>query len=93
MESQSVPERARPIVDIGVACNTNQTFQWWSTVMLMLLSEEKSGNIEIGQLRTVGSAVPDHNKNNIIGDSKRRTRLTDYNRQEVTKGFLSGEAE
>ena len=68
MESQSVPERARPIVDIGVACNTNQTFQWWSTVMLMLLSEEKSGNIEIGQLRTVGSAVPDHNKNNIIGD-------------------------
>jgi hypothetical protein len=61
--------------------------------MLMLLSEEKSGNIEIGQLRTVGSAVPDHNKNNIIGDSVRRSRLTDYNRQEVTKGFLSGNAD
>lgn len=61
--------------------------------MLMLLSEERKGNIQIGQIRTVGSAVPDHNKNNIIGDSKRRMRLTDYNRQEIAKGFLSGEAD
>ena len=45
--------------------------------MLMLLSEERKGNVQIGQIRTVGSAVPDHNKNNIIGDSKRRMRLTD----------------
>ncbi len=93
MASELDTKRTRPIVDIGIACNINQTWQWWATVMQMLLSEEKKGNIEIGQLRTVGSAVPDHNKNNIIGDSKRRMRLTDYNRQEVTKGFLSGEAD
>jgi hypothetical protein len=94
VEPKPVSERARkPIVDIGVACNINQSFQWWSTVMLMLLSEERKGNVQIGQIRTVGSAVPDHNKNNIIGDSKRRMRLTDYNRQEIAKGFLSGEAD
>ena len=93
MASEPNTERTRPIVDIGVACNINQTWQWWTTVMLMLLSEEKHGNIEIGSIRTVGSAVPDHNKNNIIGDSVRRSRLTDYNRQEVTKGFLSGNAD
>ena len=38
--------------------------------MQMLLREQKKGHIEIGQLRTVGQAVPDHNKNNIIGDFK-----------------------
>ena len=73
MASELDSKRTRPLVDIGVACNINQTWQWWATVMLMLLSEEKSGKIEIGQLRTVGSAFPDHNKNNLIGDSKRRT--------------------
>lgn len=94
MDGKPILERTRPTkVDIGVACNTNQTFQWWSSVMLMLLSEEREGNVTIGKIRTVGSAVPDHNKNNIIGDSKRRMRLTDYNRQEVAKGFLSGDAD
>jgi hypothetical protein len=93
VDTKPVLERTRPIVDVGVACNINQTFQWWSTVMLMLLSEERKGNITLGKIRTVGSAVPDHNKNNIIGDSVRRMRLTDYNRQEVAEGFLSGKAD
>jgi hypothetical protein len=93
VDTKPVSQRTRPIVDVGIACNINQVFQWWSTVLQMLLGEQRKGNIEIGAIRTVGAALPDHCKNNIIGDSKKRLRLTDSNRQEIAKGFLSGDAD
>lgn len=84
---------SKPIVDIGIACNINQSYLWWKDVMTMLLQEVRYGDAEIGMLRTVGSALPDHNKNNIVGNSVKRLSLTDYNRTEITKGFLDGQAD
>jgi len=59
----------------------------------MLLQETRLGNIEIGTIRAVGSALPDFNKNNVIGNSVKRLSLTDYNRTTVVKGFLDGGAD
>lgn len=93
MDTKPLHQSAKPIVDIGVACNIMQSYNWWVEVMQMLLNEERLGKIKIGAIRAVGSALPDFNKNAIIGNSVKRTSLTDYNRTEVVKGFLSGEAD
>jgi len=81
-------ENKKAVVDIGVACSAHQSPDWWSPVMAMLLNTERSGEITIGHIRTVSSALPDHNKNNTIGNVKKRWSLTDANRNEISKGFL-----
>ena len=83
----------KPIVDIGVACNFAQSYQWWVSVMNLVLNESRWGDVTINAIRTVGSALPDHNKNNVIGNFVKRNALTDTNRTEVVKGFLDGRAE
>lgn len=85
---------AKTKVDIAVACSAHQIPSWWSPVMSMLLRTDRSASLEIGMIRAVSSAVPDSNKNTTIGAYKRRSSLTDYNRNEiVNKGFLDGDAE
>jgi hypothetical protein len=86
-------EERIPVVDIGVACAPHQTPDWWSAVMGLILYTERSGEISIGKIRTVSSALPDHNKNNTIGAVKRRWSLTDANRNEVSKGFIGEDAD
>lgn len=93
MDTRPLPEQTKPIVDIGIACNINQPYHWWLDVMQMTLQETRFGDIEIGTIRAVGSALPDHNKNAIVGNSIKRLSLTDYNRTSVTKGFLDGKAD
>ena len=90
----TVPSRSSgtTVVDIGVACGGAQNKEWWSVVMGMLLQETQRG-ITIGAIRTVGSAVPDYNKNNILTSQKKRLSLTDANRVEITTGFLQHDAE
>jgi hypothetical protein len=84
----------KAIVDIAVACSAHQIPDWWSPVMGMLLHTNQSDQIEIGQIRTVSSALPDANKNNTIGHQKKRWSLTDVNRNEIiNKGFLKGDAD
>jgi len=83
----------KPIVDIGIACSQNQTHNFWSRMMLLPMSAERSGAVEIGVIRTVSSALPDHNKNNIVGNSVKRMSLTDANRTKITTGFLDGKAD
>jgi len=80
-------------VDIGIACGVNQNHKWWSGIMGRLLIEQRSG-IEIGQILTIGSALPDFNKSEVVGmpllEQKKRGQLTDINRNEITKRFISG---
>jgi len=83
----------KPVVDIGIACNIYQSFQFWTGLVELILSEERAGNIIIGKIRAIGSALPDHNKNSIVGNVVKRLSLTDANRQEITKGFLDDGAD
>lgn len=84
----------KAVVDIAVACSPHQTPDWWAPIMAMLLETERSGNITIGAVRAVSSALPDVNKNSTIGQQKRRWSLTDANRNEITnKGFINGGAD
>lgn len=60
--------------------------------MAMLLHTDRSElGIEIGRIHAISSALPDHNRNNII--TKKRRKLTDMNRNEISKGFLDGDAD
>ncbi len=79
----------RPKVDIGIACGSVQYSMWWGRMLGLLLREQQNG-IEIGQIMTVGSALPDFNKNNIVGGDKGRFMKTDANRQAITGRFLEG---
>lgn len=80
-------------VDIAIACSAHQIPDWWAPIMAMLLYTNESGIVRIGKVRTVSSALPDSNKNNTIGTTKKRWSLTDANRNEVTKGFIDEAAE
>lgn len=94
---------SKPKVDIGVACSGSQTPDWWQGLVGSLLVEERSGVIEIGQTLAISSALPDHNKNNVISSGldggiapaaeKRRNNLTDANRTVVVERFLDGKAD
>lgn len=85
-----------PKVDIGIACGPVQYSSWWGKLLGLLLREQQNG-IEIGQIMTIGSALPDFNKNNVVGgwiaEDKGRMQKTDANRQAATKRFLFGDAE
>lgn len=83
-----------PVVDIGVACSKMTSPDWWSPVMALIVETERSGVARIGNIRTVSSALPDANKNNTVGQVKKRWSLTDANRNEIAnKGFLNEDAD
>lgn len=84
----------KAIVDIGVACSSAQSFQWWTNLVQMILYETTLGDtVAFNAVRAVGSALPDFNKNAVIGNQVKRLSLTDANRTSITKGFLSGDAD
>lgn len=68
---------------------------FWGGLTALLLQEQQRG-LEIGQIMTIGSALPDYNKNNIVGapiapvNEKGRNEKTDANRAEIAKRFLLG---
>jgi hypothetical protein len=82
-------------VDIGIACSNNQLPGWWNGVFGSLLADAQRG-IEIRQILSISSALPDHNKNNTVGvlawqaEQKDRMKRTDVNRNEISKRFMSG---
>jgi len=82
-----------PVVDIGVACAPHQSPDWWAPVMALILETERSGKVKIGRIRTVSSALPDANKNNTVGQIKRRWSLTDANREVISNGFVNDDAD
>jgi hypothetical protein len=82
-------------VDIGVACAGSQSPKWWIPVfneIMQLIRESEKTGIVIGNLFSISSALPDHNKNNIISQ-KKRLNLTDSNRQAISKRFLESGAD
>lgn len=84
----------KPIVDIAIACSSHQIPDWWAAVMGMILFTDRSGIVEVGQIRTATGALPDSKKNNVLGVLKRRWSLTDANRNKIINtGFLKGEAD
>jgi hypothetical protein len=83
---------SKTVVDIGVACSGGQVSTWWNKIMSMLLYTDRSElGIQIGRIHAISSALPDHNKNNMI--TKKRNQLTDMNRNEISGGFLDGNAD
>jgi len=78
-----------PRVDIGIACSAHQVHMWWVPLLTEMIRITKKAKIEICLIHAVSSALPDHNKNNIISQ-KKRLELTDSNRQGITKRFLDG---
>jgi hypothetical protein len=84
----------KPIVDIAVACSSQQIPRWWGPLMGLILFTEREGTLEVGKLRTATGALPDSRKNNQIGVVKQRWSLTDANRNKiVNEGFLEGGAD
>jgi hypothetical protein len=82
------------IIDIGIACAPSQSPDWWNPVMALILETDRTEGLTIGKVRSVSSALPDHNKNNTIGQVKRRWSLTDANRNEViNQGFIKDGAD
>jgi len=85
-------------VDVGIPCSASQHPTWWSSLLGNLLQETQRG-IELGQIMAVSSALPDHNKNAMIGGSinvelnetKKRNELTDSNRAAISRRFLTGD--
>jgi hypothetical protein len=93
MDGKPLSDNAKVKVDIGIACNVMQSYQWSTGIMNLLINEERNNGIYINAVRAVGSALPDHNRNAVICDTYKRNHLTDSNRSEVTRGFLSGDAD
>jgi len=84
---------AKVKVEIGVACNIMQSYNWWIALSQLIIHEGLLDNVEITGVRAVGSALPDHNKNNVVGNQVKRLSLTDANRTEVIKGFLESDSD
>lgn len=96
---------ALPKVDIMIPCYGTQSPHWWSKVLINLISE--SGvTVDIQAIRSSNSMMPDNNKNGMleskkvtkltleeIQEQKARGNLTDINRVNLTKCFMSGNAE
>jgi len=62
-------------IDIGIAANKNQAFEWWSALLPEALRIAYEGKIELARLLAVGSALTDHNRNAVVasfleGDSE-----------------------
>lgn len=86
-------------VDVGVACSGFQTPEWWNGLIGSLIAEERGDLVTLGQTLAISSALPDHNKNNVLtsgiapAHEKRRNSLTDANRAGVVGRFLDGTAD
>lgn len=78
-------------VEICVPCYGNQSPRWWAGVMGNLLADSQS--VEFTRVSVSATMLPDHNKNTIIGPVKHRDTLTDTNRNNLTSGFLGGDAD
>ncbi|MGH2621526.1 MAG: glycosyltransferase family 2 protein [Anaerolineales bacterium] len=84
-------------VDIGVATYGYTSHEWWSNVMVNLLSEQ-SEQLQIGRIHAIASALPDHNKNYIIDDrkgvgsaeQKDRNERTDANKSTIVGASANG---
>lgn len=86
-------------VDVGVPCYGTQYSSWWGWLLGELLSLREAG-IEVGQIRAVTSALPDHNKSNLIDNREgvggrwaqehQRANLTDANRSKITGAVAGG---
>ncbi len=87
-------------IDIGVACSSFQTYDWWAPLITNLLREHQRG-IFVNQLIATFSALPDSNKSNIvmanlpeynqeIAEQKKRADLTDANRNKTVYSFWNG---
>lgn len=92
-------------IDIAIACNYMQHFEWWGSVFTNLIYEVQHGDITIERLFTSGSAVPDNSKNRTVGTwvHEKREKLTDVNRNKLVgvgvnkdklpDGFMNSPAE
>ncbi len=88
----------KPLVDIAIACGPYQVPNWWTPFAAMVLDEERHGEIRVGGIQAIQSAMPDHNKNHTQGgplswQEDERAMLTDANRVTAAQGFLGGKAD
>lgn len=80
-------------VDIGIACNKNQSHEWWPKIMGELLRVQARGQVEIGRIIAIGSALPDVSKNELVLNHVKRFQLTDVNRCAITDEYLEGKSD
>ena len=90
-------------VDIAIACNYVQHYEWWSNVLTNILAEVQHGDIAIGKIAANAKAMPDVGKNGNIGAPLKRYSLTDMNRSQIVgvnskgekmpEGLMQGNAE
>lgn len=93
-------------IDIAVACNYMQHYEWWSEVFANIINEVQAGDITIGKIFTSGTAVLDNAKNRITGawiQHEKREQMTDANRNKLVgvgadgqykeDGFMASSAE
>lgn len=79
-------------IDIAVACNYMQHYEWWSQVFSHIIQEVQAGDITIGKVYTSGTAVVDNAKNRLAGQGlhPKRETYTDNNRNKLAGVTVGG---
>ena len=79
-------------IDIAVACNYMQHYEWWSQVFSHIIQEVQAGDITIGRVYTSGTAVVDNAKNRLAGQGlhPKRETYTDNNRNKLAGVTVGG---
>lgn len=79
-------------IDIAIACNYMQHYEWWSGVFSNIIQEVQHGDITIGKVFTSGTAVVDNAKNRLAGQwvHGKRENYTDNNRNKLVGTTLNG---